>query len=82
MWNFEILKVWIKDYVRIIYYIFKLIFDLIIINYLYLIIIYYYNLTNEFYFRYWFEIWFLYKLIIDIDYWFENRKVSIWIIKQ
>lgn len=82
MWNFEILKVWIKDYVRIIYYIFKLIFDLIIINYLYLIIIYYYNLINEFYFRYWFEIWFLYKLIIDIDYWYENRKVSIWIIKQ
>lgn len=82
MWNFEMLKVWIKDYVRIIYYIFKLIFDLIIIKYLYLIIIYYYNLTNEFYFRYWFEIWFLYKLIIDIDYWFENRKVSIWIIKQ
>lgn len=82
MWNFEILKVWIKDYVRIIYYIFKLIFDLIIIKYLYLIIIYYYNLTNEFYFRYWFEIWFLYKLIIDIDYWYENRKVSIWIIKQ
>lgn len=82
MWNFEMLKVWIKDYVRIIYYIFKLIFDLIIIKYLYLIIIYYYNLTNEFYFRYWFEIWFLYKLIIDIDYWYENRKVSIWIIKQ
>lgn len=82
MWNFEILKVWIKDYVRIIYYIFKLIFDLIIINYLYLIIIYYYNLINELYFRYWFEIWFLYKLIIDIDYWYENRKVSIWIIKQ
>lgn len=82
MWNFEMLKIWIKDYVRIIYYIFKLIFDLIIIKYLYLIIIYYYNLINEFYFRYWFEIWFLYKLIIDIDYWYENRKVSIWIIKQ
>lgn len=82
MWNFEILKVWIKNYVRIIYYIFKLIFDLIIIKYLYLIIIYYYNLINELYFKYWFEIWFLYKLIIDIDYWYENKKVSVWIIKQ